>query len=477
VSGDTWANTLLNPDTDYPYNVACQAAQLNTTGRFVSICNGNFTVAGTKIKVTSCDVTWNTSTTPPTINYTEPFILEPNANGRINIVAGTADNESYFLFQDNADSNKLKYKKVSASSQNTLSVSPYYTMTDITPGSNFNLMDATRMVKVGSTTYWATVMNNSANNQLSVLVAKLDESTAVDYKIFPAGQTVTEGNSINFTVNTANVANGTVLYYDIAAYAGTVDASDFSGGSLTGSVTINSNTGSIGLVPTAGSTEGVEKFVVNLRTGSTSGPIVATSQPVEIREAVSSFTFVSSASSNSNNITIPATAQVGDVAVLFDMQLNTGSVIPTGFTQISTNSTTNFRINTSYKLLVAGDPGATISGMNNTPRKVMAVFRPNSPIQTVSPVVLGNQNTTATPANQTLSGGTAPTIYFAMYAKSASTTPTRGWSVGTPTEISRVSTSGVYMKYLIYNTTPASTTISMTDAGTNGLVSFRLGFS
>lgn len=116
--------------------------------------------------------------------------------------------------------------------------------------------------------------------------------------------TVNEGSTLSMTVTTSNVANGTVLFYDIEPVSGTLTAADISGG-LTGSVTINSNTGTISITPntsdkvisgesisggvgfnayTAASTEGAEVFRVRLRTGSTSGTVRATSNNITISD-------------------------------------------------------------------------------------------------------------------------------------------------------------------------------------------------
>src|SRR5210317_2245065 len=52
---------------------------------------------------------------------------------------------------------------------------------------------------------------------------------------------VNEGNSITFTVNTSSVADGTTVGYTVTG----ISSADLSSGSLTGSITINSDTGSV----------------------------------------------------------------------------------------------------------------------------------------------------------------------------------------------------------------------------------------
>jgi hypothetical protein len=88
-----------------------------------------------------------------------------------------------------------------------------------------------------------------------------------------------------FTVTTTNVANGTVLFWSTDTITGTVNANDFTDNTLTGSVTINNNTGTFTRSARADQlTEGLETFRIRLRTGSTSGTIVATSNSISIAD-------------------------------------------------------------------------------------------------------------------------------------------------------------------------------------------------
>ena len=94
---------------------------------------------------------------------------------------------------------------------------------------------------------------------------------------------IDESVDTTVTFNTTGAANGTVLYWTVNPgdeSPGTATWADFTG-SLTiapsGSFTINSNTGSFPLKgQTDYTTEGDETFVLEIRTGSTSGPIVTT---------------------------------------------------------------------------------------------------------------------------------------------------------------------------------------------------------
>ena len=101
------------------------------------------------------------------------------------------------------------------------------------------------------------------------------------YSVKPVTNSVNEGSSITFKVETSNVANGTTLYWSIT------NPEDFNLGSntISGGVIITDNTGSFTVTPTADAkTEGAETFTASLRTGSTNGPVVATSSPVTIND-------------------------------------------------------------------------------------------------------------------------------------------------------------------------------------------------
>jgi hypothetical protein len=215
-------------------------------------------------------------------------------------------------------------------------------------------------------------------------------------------------------------------------------------------------------------------FTTLLATSNTA-TIVDTSLTPAVPTSISVHTNVTSLATT---ITMPSTIIAGDVAVLFDFSTTTTSVTPSTWTLINGASTTGIRTNISSKLLTGTEGGSTITGMAGTTRKVLVIYRGNTAINSITTTVTGTQATTATPSNQSLVGQSGPMAAIAVYAKTLSTTPTRGWSVGSPTEYSSISTSGIYVKSLITNSgTPATTTISMTDAGTNTLQSFRIKFS
>ena len=89
---------------------------------------------------------------------------------------------------------------------------------------------------------------------------------------------ITEGASGTFNVITFNVSTGTVLYWTIQTNSGDISPTS-------GSFSISNNAGSFNITPIADTlTEGAESFTVAIRTGSISGPVVATSNSVTIND-------------------------------------------------------------------------------------------------------------------------------------------------------------------------------------------------
>ena len=104
------------------------------------------------------------------------------------------------------------------------------------------------------------------------------------YTITPSATILVEGASegVVFTVNTTGVPSGTTLFWTTVS-SDNVTASDFSDNTLIGTVTIKNNVGTFKRVTRADlSTEGSEKFAMELRTVSSTGTVVATSQQLLI---------------------------------------------------------------------------------------------------------------------------------------------------------------------------------------------------
>ena len=104
------------------------------------------------------------------------------------------------------------------------------------------------------------------------------------YSVSQSTTSINEGSSVTYTVTTTDVNDGTTLYWSLS---GTATASDFNPASLTGSFTITNNTGAFSVTAATDSvTDPAETFTASVRTGSTSGTVVATASQVTITDVV-----------------------------------------------------------------------------------------------------------------------------------------------------------------------------------------------
>jgi hypothetical protein len=130
---------------------------------------------------------------------------------------------------------------------------------------------------VSSTTYNFTVRATDAQNQDTDRVFSLTV-LPVTYSVTPAANNINEGSALTLNVTGDGIANGT-YYWTVNTNAG-----DF--GTSSGSFTITSNVGSFTVTPTADvTTEGSETFTVSIRSGSTSGTVLATTSSITINDA------------------------------------------------------------------------------------------------------------------------------------------------------------------------------------------------
>jgi hypothetical protein len=156
---------------------------------------------------------------------------------------------------------------------------------------NFTKQLSADLTTEGSESFSAQLRTSSISGPIvatSTAVTINDTSTTViitSYSITPSITSVNEGSSVTFNIS-ANNSTETSLYWTIS---GGVSSNDFTDNTMSGSVTLSSGTASFTKQIAADlTTEGVETFVVQLRTGSISGPIVATSSTVTINDTSTS---------------------------------------------------------------------------------------------------------------------------------------------------------------------------------------------
>lgn len=108
------------------------------------------------------------------------------------------------------------------------------------------------------------------------------------YSITPSTTSVNEGSFVTFNVTASNsLTTGNVLYWTTT---GSVNSSDFTDGVTSGSVTITNGSANISRTLTSDSTtEGSESFQLELRSGSTSGVILATSATVTVNDTSTTY--------------------------------------------------------------------------------------------------------------------------------------------------------------------------------------------
>lgn len=136
------------------------------------------------------------------------------------------------------------------------------------------------------------------------------------YDILSQRSEIVEGQiGVDFVIKTPKLPAGTVLYWSTVTDTGTITASDFTDNTLSGTVTITNNIGTITRTAADDAlTEGNESFHLVLRTGSASGTQVKVGDPVIISEFVK-YTITASTQSISEgaagvtfNITTPKVA-------------------------------------------------------------------------------------------------------------------------------------------------------------------------
>jgi hypothetical protein len=143
---------------------------------------------------------------------------------------------------------------------------------------NFNNIEKT--LTIGENVLY--IENDKYENIKEILSTKIEilNPTGPTYSISPSTSSINEGSSVTFTITTTNVANGTTLYW---TNSGTSVAGDFSDSINSGSITITNGSGSVSrTLRNDATTEGSETIILQIRTGSTSGTIVATSSTVTI---------------------------------------------------------------------------------------------------------------------------------------------------------------------------------------------------
>lgn len=201
-----------------------------------------------------------------------------------------------------------------------------------------------------------------------------------------------------------------------------------------------------------------------------------------------SFTFVDSGNTATSTGTIPAAAAVGDLCVCFNAatQNNTlpTEVVPTDFEILANHvrDGANFRVRglISAKILESGEPGSNVTLMSagNSNRGILAVFRPNAPINSFTANGVQGEGTGGDPAQQTINVTGSPSFPAISLAHWGATSAVGSRVATNLTDISGSSTAH-WAAYRLDNAggSPANGVVDMADSGSNVMQSLYLTFA
>lgn len=188
-----------------------------------------------------------------------------------------------------------------------------------------------------------------------------------------------------------------------------------------------------------------------------------------------SLSFIASNTSLSNTVVIPASAQEGDLAVMFDAAGNSSpsAVTPSGWTNVANVGTGFLRVEAHYRVLTAGLAGTPVTGMNDDEEaKICMVFRPS---RAIASVVSSTWTTQAAsdPVAQTVSasGVAVPLVVFGAIGGHGVASVALTGSSPALTEVAANGTAKVRAGYKIYNALPSDHIVDSPSTGTVALIS------
>ena len=211
-----------------------------------------------------------------------------------------------------------------------------------TNNGSFNVNPISDALVEGNETFQVEIRTGSISG---TIVDVTDTITIVDktptYSVSSAA-TVDEGTNLSVTVNTTNVANGTFLYWTILTAGYSADQIDFS--PTNGSFEIQSDSGSFNVSPQLDAAiEGDEIFKIEIRTGSTSGTVVETSDVITIKDKTPTYSITpqfSSIDEGDSLLFIVDTTNVSNGTTLY-WKINNATSESADFTATDGNFTVN----------------------------------------------------------------------------------------------------------------------------------------
>ena len=152
---------------------------------------------------------------------------------------------------------------------------------------DFNVNVVGDIITDDGETFTASIRTDSTSGTIvgtssQVTITDVAQSEAISQ----TATSIDEGETVVFTVSTSGYPTGSTFYWTTEITSGGITSSDFTDTQLSGTITTNS-AGQADINRTLVSdriSEGVEKFKIEIRTGSTSGPIILTSNEVAIND-------------------------------------------------------------------------------------------------------------------------------------------------------------------------------------------------
>ena len=294
---------------------------------------------------------------------------------------------------------------------------------------------------------------------------------------------VNEGQSVEFTVNTTNVPNGSTLYF---SSGGSAVAADFDDNSLTGSFNVVGTGSSTGiatftrtLVAEGGTaTEGSENFNIVIRNGSTSGVALTTTPSITINDVVPSYNVTPSVSTvaEGDSVTFTInTTNVGDGTQLYWSEQGSSSS-----SDFVGSGAGNFLINNNVGIVTI----TTRLDWNNENENIILSIRTGSTSGTItttsSAVTITDtapSNVTVVPSATTVNEGGSVTFTITGTNIPDHSSNYRAYVVGTAnTPDDFTNTGSSFKSFGITNNTGSVTLNLKDDFITEGIESFYVEF-
>jgi hypothetical protein len=182
------------------------------------------------------------------------------------------------------------------------------------------------------------------------------------YTVGVSTTVIDEGQSVDFTINTTDVAAGATLYFNSTT---SMLASDFSDNSLTGSVSVVSTGATTGVATITRTVandflnEGQENFFLTIRTNSVTGPVVQSSPTVTVNDVVSTYALTSSALAINEGNTLTVTVSGSNIpngTYYWTIHQEEGTVTASDFNPASFNGTVTVNSNSgSFNVVLVSD--------------------------------------------------------------------------------------------------------------------------